>query len=452
MCGIFGMISKKTRPFNKRAFCTMGARNDSRGGDSCGVFIDGQVEYGVDEQKMFINFFRDSVLLNSTQECKVALGHCRKASVGKVSIETAQPIVLKNEQGQIDFVLIHNGTIYNYKDLAKKYIPDVNIDGLTDSQVMARIFYHKGYDVLDEYNGGAVFVIHDYRSNRTLVFKGASKKYKYSKETEEERPLYYCWHNGRFVFSSIFETLYAFYYEEKVYSFPCNKLVAIKGEHKVKLIKSYDRENVTQSKPTFSTYSIVNNPAIWDDYDDYYGKGYGNGYSNNYYNGVNRTYKMKYDGVNYLDEKGDLMHGVVQTSSYGYVYPNKTVKENWLEEVGFFRGKMLKHPNAFKLLNDMYQKANQVVTNEIDVLTNMLDFNPYSDDGVQYYWYDGDTLMIPQGEWKWPMAEYSAVFSKEGIIMQVGNGRYSEWTKDYHMYTYEENKILEALKKLCEGE
>ena len=113
MCGIFGMISKKARPFNKRAFCTMGVRNDSRGGDSCGIFIDGNVEYGVDKEKLFISFFRKSALLNITTQCKIALGHCRKASVGKVSLETAQPVVITNEEGQIDFVLIHNGTITN---------------------------------------------------------------------------------------------------------------------------------------------------------------------------------------------------------------------------------------------------------------------------------------------------------------------------------------------------
>lgn len=94
MCGIFGMISRKTKPFNKRAFCTMGVRNDSRGGDSCGIFIDGLVEYGVDKKKLFINFFRESPLLAHTTECRIALGHCRKASVGKVSVETAQPVVL----------------------------------------------------------------------------------------------------------------------------------------------------------------------------------------------------------------------------------------------------------------------------------------------------------------------------------------------------------------------
>jgi asparagine synthetase B (glutamine-hydrolysing) len=181
MCGIFGMVSKRTKSFNKRAFCTMGVRNDTRGGDSCGVFIDGLVEYGVDKQKTFMSFFRNSILLETTSECKIALGHCRKASVGKVSLETAQPVVLYNEEGAIDYVLIHNGTIYNYKELAQKYIPDIDIEGLTDSQVMARIFYHKGYDALDEYYGGAVFVIHDYRVDQTLVFKGASSKTNYAK-------------------------------------------------------------------------------------------------------------------------------------------------------------------------------------------------------------------------------------------------------------------------------
>ena len=176
MCGIFGMVSRKPKPFNKRAFCTMGVRNDSRGGDSCGVFVDGLVEYGVDKQKTFMSFFRDSLVINNTAECKVAFGHCRKASVGKISVETAQPVVLTNEEGHIEYVLIHNGTIYNYEELAKKYIPNVDIKGLTDSQVMARIFYHKGYDALDEYQGGAVFVIHDYRTDQTLVWKGHSKK------------------------------------------------------------------------------------------------------------------------------------------------------------------------------------------------------------------------------------------------------------------------------------
>lgn len=448
MCGIFGMVSRKTKPFNKRAFCTMGVRNDSRGGDSCGVFIDGLVEYGVDQKKLFLNFFRDSVLLDTVSECKVALGHCRKASVGKVSEETAQPVVLYNEHGQIDYVLIHNGTIYNYKELAAKYIPDENIEGLTDSQVMARIFYHKGYDALDEYNGGAVFVIHDYRIDKTLVFKGASKRTSYAKDIEEERPLFYCWHNGRFVFSSIFETLYAFYYEETVYYFPENKLMVVRGD-KLKTVKEYKRLNMTQSKPVTSNstvYGGYGNYGIW--YQDEIGGSKTKPLNSHSF----QNFRLGYDGLYYTDDKKAPLHGVYLVSSYGYVYTQKKDKESWLYEVGFFHGRMLKHPKAFELLDRIAKESKNAYTPEMEVLLNMMDFNPYTEDFDQYYWYDGDQLMIPQGEWKWPMADYSCEFDKSGKLISMGKLSYVGWPTDYAMYTFDEKAILAAWKKLCEGE
>lgn len=438
MCGIFGSISKKDKPFNKRAFCTMGVRNDTRGGDSCGIFIDGKVEYGVDSKKLFMSFFRESLLLNTTTECRIALGHCRKASIGKVSVETAQPVCLYNEAGEIEYVLIHNGTIYNYQELAKKYIPDVNIEGLTDSQVMARIFYHKGYDVLDEYQGGAVFVMHDYREDRTLIFKGHSKKFATSLTIEEERPLYYCWHNGRFVFSSIFETLYAFYYEEDVYNLPFNKLMVIKKD-KLKLVKEYNRENCSQSRVNSSYVSM---------YEDTY-------YGYKYDPKENYSYKIGFKNMKYVNAKGEPLHGVFHTSSYGYIYPNKTVKkpnDTWIHTVGFFQGKMLKHPKAFILINKLYQENNKVISPELEILINMMDFNPHTEDNVQFYWYDNEVLMIPQGEWKWPMVDKSYVFDDEGIMVKEESKAYYGWTTDYNMYTYEEEAIVKAWKLLCEGE
>lgn len=453
MCGIFGHVSIKAKSFNKRAFCTMGVRNDSRGGDSCGIFIDGKVEYGVDKRKLFIDFFRDSQLLENTKECKVALGHCRKASVGKVSVDTAQPVVLYNEQGEVDYVLIHNGTVYNYKELAAKYIPDVKIDGLTDSQVMARIFYYKGYDALNEYVGGAVFVIHDYRINRTLAFKGKSKKYTTSKDAEEERPLFYCWHNGRFCFSSIFETLYAFYYDEVVYTLPANKLVVIKTD-RLKLVKEYPRTEVLQTKPAVvTTYPVYPRyPDLYDD--DDWGEFYGchKHHNSNYDPLEHKSFLLRYDGLSYTDDKDVPLHGILQVSSYGYVYPHKKKKENWLQEVAFFCGKMLKHPKAFQLINDRYQKANKVFTKEISTLINMMDFNPFTEDLNQYYWFDEETLMIPQGEWKVPMGSFSWKFDENGIVVSTAKLPYSNWVTDYNMYTYDEAKILKALKDICDAE
>jgi predicted glutamine amidotransferase len=433
MCGIFGMVSRKPKPFNKRAFYTMGVRNDSRGGDSCGVFIDGLVEYGVDKKKTFMSFFRESLVLANTSECKVALGHCRKASVGKISLETAQPVVLTNEQGNIEYVLIHNGTIHNYEALAKKYIPDIDIQGLTDSQVMARIFYHKGYDALNEYHGGAVFVIHDYRIDKTYVWKGESRKSDYYKAAEEERPLFYCWHNGRFVFSSIFESLYAFYYEETIYTLPTNKLMVVRSD-KLNTVKEYPRTNCFQNKPTV----VVTYPSLWDD---------------TYKGNISYNFKIQYDGINYTNTQRQNMHGVYYVSRYGYVYSNQKKKESWQYEVAFFMGKLLKHPKAFALLDKVYKEAKETVTKEVELLLNMLDFNPFTEDLVEYCWYDltDFALMIPQGDWKWPMVDHCCSFDNEGLLLDIKKSCYDNWPVDYAMFTYDEEKIINFWKKQCEG-
>ena len=205
MCGLFGVITTKPTKLTKTIFNVLGVENDTRGGDSCGIFIDGQVEYGVNENKYYSNFFKNSKLLKATKKCSIALGHCRKASVGVINETTAQPIVLTNDDGKVEFVVMHNGTIYNYKELARKYIPEIDITGLTDSQVMARIFYYKGYDVLNEYYGGAVFVIVDYRENKPkiLLWKGASKQNSACLNKTEERPFKFTVSNDKFIFSSL---------------------------------------------------------------------------------------------------------------------------------------------------------------------------------------------------------------------------------------------------------
>lgn len=64
-------------------------------------------------------FFQDNKFLNKLKMSSVAFGHCRKASVGIIDETTAQPVVLTNANGKVEYVLMHNGTIYNYKELAK---------------------------------------------------------------------------------------------------------------------------------------------------------------------------------------------------------------------------------------------------------------------------------------------------------------------------------------------
>lgn len=253
MCGLFGIINVKKSKFDKTLFNVLGVNNDTRGGDSCGIFIDGEVEYGVKETKLYSNFLKSSKLLKETQKCTIALGHCRKASVGTIDESTAQPVVLKNSEGKTEFVVMHNGTIYNYKALAAKYIPNINITGMTDSQVMARIFYHCGYDCLAEYYGGAVFVIVDYRPEtpRVLLWKGASKNNTYSPTMTEERPFYFIQNNDTLVFSSLYTYIEAAFMEDTITLVP-NELVEVRGDD-IYFVEEYSRSGVAQTLP--SNYS-----------------------------------------------------------------------------------------------------------------------------------------------------------------------------------------------------
>lgn len=268
MCGLFGIINVKKSKFDRTLFNVLGVHNDTRGGDSCGIFIDGQVEYGTKETKLYSNFLKTSKLLKETNECSIALGHCRKASVGLINESTAQPVVITDSEGKVEFVVMHNGTIYNYKALAAKYIPHVNISGMTDSQVMARIFYHCGYDCLSEYYGGAVFVIVDYRPEtpRIFLWKGASKNNTYSPTLTEERPFYFIQTNDTLVFSSLYSYIEAAYMDNALTLVP-NELVEVKGDD-IYFVADYPRDKVAQTLP--SNYSTTYYEEVYGYYENDY--------------------------------------------------------------------------------------------------------------------------------------------------------------------------------------
>ena len=73
MCGLFGFIANKNKKqLDYETFINLGCSNDIRGGDSVGVFIDQQVEYGIDTKKLFSSFYYSSELLKNTREVSLA--------------------------------------------------------------------------------------------------------------------------------------------------------------------------------------------------------------------------------------------------------------------------------------------------------------------------------------------------------------------------------------------
>lgn len=384
MCGIFGIINKKRSKFDSTTFNVLGINNDSRGGDSCGIFIDGRYEYGVGKLKYFEDFYKNSKVLKSTKECEIALGHDRKASIGTIDEKTAQPVVLRDKKGTVKFVVIHNGTIHNYKELAKKYIPEVKIDGLTDSQVMARIFYYKGYEVLDEYNGGAVFVIVDYRQPDPMIlfFKGESRKYDYENSVvEEERPFYFIEDkkNGSLVFSSISRYLTALRPGTEVLTVSGNQLVHYsRKDGKLFLKRKVNRSKQCQAKPVVrETYNY--NYGKYGGYTSYYQKSNKSvtqekkdtksDIISTSFSQWNKSYIISDPMSNKYFDPVDKkpLHGLQTISRYGrLIKDNETTSSLDSYDVWFFQGVALASKDRFKFLEHFKKKTKLTYVNFYD--------------------------------------------------------------------------------------
>lgn len=321
MCGIAGIISTENTIFNPNHFNILGALNDERGGDSCGIFIDGEYEYGIDDKALFRNFTTD---IEYPKTAKIALLHCRKASPGyPVNIEQAQPVIITNN-GKVEFVLMHNGTINNIQTLAIKYLPNVSTIGQSDSQILAQIIYKHGYDVLNEYTGCAVLVIIDYRdvNPKVLLFKGSSC----FNETgsNSERPLYYMFNEGKFYFSSMYSSLYCINNKKTIYYFPVNKLCRL-DNNKLFSIKDVDRSKL--SKTTYVSKS----------YDNYY-------HNNVVYNKTTGIYTLN----------GAPAHGILTLYASGYLADKKYINNSInVYQVPFFHGRLLFNVNCYDFLNSL---------------------------------------------------------------------------------------------------
>lgn len=402
MCGIFGIVNRHKRQLDKRAFITLGCANDSRGGDACGIMIDRKVERGTEkEDQYFQNWYSKSKVLKETEKCYVAFGHCRKASVGGVAPDKAQPVTIEDKDGKILFCLIHNGTIYNYKELAKKYIPNVDISNLTDSQVMARIFFYAGYDVLKEYNGGGAFIIQDYRDNKTLIFKGESKFSLNNNKTATERPLYFVKTGKSVIFSSIFSILQGLYWGFTTYDIPSNILLECDGND-IYTIKKYDRSNCYSCKQYITT-KVSTTSSTWDY--GYCTSGWG---------------KVTFDpneGV-YIDSASKLkLHGIVYVSSSLYINSYRT---SYNKEYYFWSGIMLSGENAYKAVKEFSEKKN-VTSKEVMCLVKMLSCNPIIMNN-RCYTYDKFLNKIPYNDvYSFPLSNIMIYCDPKGKILVIYN-------------------------------
>ena len=188
-CGIFAWAGKNTKKFNKSKFDILGIYNDERGGQGSGITKNGDI-FKSSKPSKYKDFLTD-INYDNDLESPVIFGHTRKSSSGSVNAKNNHPFGFgfTQEKG-FEFTGVHNGTLYNENDLARKFEVDRS---KIDSHILLECIYKsKSFKVLKDYVGAAALVFYNLNDPNVLyVFRGESSKYESDKTTEPERPLFY---------------------------------------------------------------------------------------------------------------------------------------------------------------------------------------------------------------------------------------------------------------------
>jgi len=204
-CGIcaFSPVLKITEAQKNLAYAKMkllGAYNQERGGDGCGMLLNGQVYKGwrsyqepKKDTQLFKDFISDPEIKALKYEGGVIIIHSRKGTIGGNSKNECHPFELKNgADPRLNMTIVHNGTISNMYKLCQKY--DVPFeDWKVDSHGLAMIMAKSGLEVLKDYEGYAALVWNlEGEPNSLFIYHGLYCEYTTDtiEDSLEERPMY----------------------------------------------------------------------------------------------------------------------------------------------------------------------------------------------------------------------------------------------------------------------
>lgn len=127
----------------------------------------------------------------TNEDKSVAFGH-RRLSIVDLSSNGAQPMTSHNGR----YTLCYNGEVYNYKQIAKKLLEEGKVEsfkGSSDTEVLLEGFSHDGIqETIAQCKGMFAIALYD----------KVEKKLSLLRDRVGEKPLYYGFVNGSFVFAS----------------------------------------------------------------------------------------------------------------------------------------------------------------------------------------------------------------------------------------------------------
>lgn len=200
MCGIVGVIAKSKNGFFKRhtdIFFQLLRVDELRGEDSTGlVYVENDAGFGILKDASPASWCVDRLsshafLKDSMRMGKALLGHNRKATIGRVTDDTAHPFVVNDS-----FAMVHNGTLRGHKAMK-----DTEVDSEALAHHLEPLLSAPTLDLgkFEEEIGkvDGAFAIAAYSQNNHKVFLMRNA----------ERPLCFCETDEGFYWSSEFGTL-----------------------------------------------------------------------------------------------------------------------------------------------------------------------------------------------------------------------------------------------------